>query len=80
MTITIDAELKQRIFEAIQACCREHLECDPGLLKTQVLYERLLGLLGPAVYNQAIADAQAWMQGRLMDLEGDLHETVDLGA
>jgi hypothetical protein len=30
--------------------------------------------IGPAVYNQAIADAQAYFQGRVADLEGVCYE------
>ena len=30
--------------------------------------------IGPAIYNQAIADAQAYFTGRVADLEGVCHE------
>ena len=77
MSITIPPELKQRVFESMQAYCRENLDCDPGLLQTERLYEFFLNLIGATVYNQAVSDAQAWMQRRLIDIEGDLHETVE---
>jgi uncharacterized protein (DUF2164 family) len=32
--------------------------------------------IGPTVYNQAIADAQGWMLGRVEDLDGSLYEPV----
>ena len=30
--------------------------------------------IGPSIYNQAIADAQAYFTGRMADLEGAYHE------
>ncbi|MHC4989504.1 MAG: DUF2164 domain-containing protein [Planctomycetota bacterium] len=77
MAITIAPESKQRIFASMQAYCREHLDCDPGLLQTEELYEFFVGLIGATVYNQAVGDTQAWLQQRLLDLEGDLHEQVE---
>ena len=31
--------------------------------------------IGPAIYNQAVADAQEQMQARVSELDIDLHET-----
>jgi uncharacterized protein (DUF2164 family) len=30
--------------------------------------------IGPAIYNKAIADAQAWLSMRVADLSGELYE------
>ncbi len=37
-------------------------------------------LIGASVYNQALEDAQAWLQGKVLDLEGDLGEPVEYSA
>ena len=42
---------------------------DPGHTVLMCLKE-----IGPAVYNQAIADAQKYFQGRVEDLEGVCHQ------
>jgi len=77
MSITFSAEAKARICEALRRYVRENFDRDIGLLQTDRLFEFTVNLLGAAAYNQAIADAQAWMQGKLLDLEGDLHEEVE---
>ena len=46
------------------------------MLRTERLFEVVVKLIGATIYNQAISDTQAWLQGKLLDLEGDLHERV----
>jgi len=77
MAIEFSAEAKARIYKALELYLRENLDCDIGLLQTERLFEFLIHLIGPTAYNQAITDAQAWMHGKLLDLEGDLHELVE---
>lgn len=38
------------------------------------LIEFFLQRLGPPVYNQGVHDATAYLQERLADLEGEIHE------
>ena len=45
-----------------------------GDLKAGLLLDYCLQEIGPAVYNQAIADAQSYFTGRVADLEGVCHE------
>ena len=45
-----------------------------GDLKAKLLLDFFLGELGPTVYNGAIADAQAYFQGKVADLEGSCYE------
>jgi uncharacterized protein (DUF2164 family) len=47
----------------------ENLDADAGDLKARLLLDFCLKEVGAVVYNQAIADAQAYMQGRVADLE-----------
>ena len=77
MATEFPAEEKDRIHRALQEYVRKNLECDMGLLQTERLFEFMVELIGASAYNRAIADAQAWMQGKLLDLEGDLHEQVE---
>jgi uncharacterized protein (DUF2164 family) len=77
MTLEFPVEEKERIHRALQEYVRENLDCDIGLLQTERLFEFMVNLIGASAYNRAIADAQAWMQGKLLDLEGDLHERVE---
>jgi uncharacterized protein (DUF2164 family) len=77
MSIEFPAETKERMYKALQQYVLDNLECDIGLLQTERLFEFMVNLIGAGAYNQAITDAQAWMQGKLLDLEGDLHERVE---
>ena len=43
-------------------------------LKAGLLLDYCLQEIGPAVYSQAIADAQSYFTGRVADLEGVCHE------
>jgi uncharacterized protein (DUF2164 family) len=45
-----------------------------GDLKARLLLDFCLRELGPSVYNQAIADAQAHMQDKVAELDGSCHE------
>ena len=40
----------------------------------QQLIEFFLQRLGPPVYNQGVHDAAGYMQERLADIEGEIHE------
>ncbi|MDY7107289.1 MAG: DUF2164 domain-containing protein [Planctomycetota bacterium] len=77
MPIDFPAEEKDRIYRALQEYVRENLDRDLGLLQTERLFEFMVKLIGASAYNRAIADAQAWIGGKLLDLEGDLHERVE---
>ena len=40
--------------------------------RAETLLDLVLKAVGPAVYNQAVKDAQAFMQSRLDDLDGEV--------
>jgi uncharacterized protein (DUF2164 family) len=44
-----------------------------GDLRAGLLLDFVLEEIGPAIYNQAIGDAQARMAERIQDLDGDLY-------
>ena len=44
-----------------------------GDLRAGLLLDFFLDEIGPAIYNQAIADAQARLTARVADLEGELY-------
>lgn len=46
-----------------------------GDLKAKLLLDFCVRELGPSIYSQAIADAQAYMQDKITDLDGACHET-----
>ncbi len=58
---------------SIQRYFREEMQEPIGDLPAGLLLNFFLEEIGPAIYNQAIADAQARMGGRVADLNGELY-------
>ena len=46
-----------------------------GNMAAGALLHFILADIGPAIYNQAVADAQERMQARVSELDIELHET-----
>ena len=74
MTIRIEPETRKRMVASIRRYFEQELEEEIGDLQAGFLLDYVLKELAPTVYNRAIADAQAWMLGRVEDLEGSLYE------
>ena len=72
--LELTGERRKALIRAIQEWFREHHDDDIGDLKASLLLDFFLQEIGPPVYNQAIRDAQAFLQDKLVDLEGVLYE------
>jgi len=73
MTIEIPKPVRAQAIASIQRYFEENLPEAIGELPAGLLLNFFLEEIGPAVYNQAIADAQARMQQRVTDLNGELY-------
>jgi uncharacterized protein (DUF2164 family) len=74
MPIRLDKEKRQALIASVERYFAEEMEEEIGDLKASLLLEFCLQEIGPCVYNQAILDAQAWMQERVTDLDGSCFE------
>ena len=74
MAIEFDNERKERIVRAIQSHFAEKLDQEIGHLAAELLLEFFVKQIGPAIYNQAVKDAQAFLQDKLLDLDGVLYQ------
>jgi uncharacterized protein (DUF2164 family) len=74
MPITLTPEIAGRLRASIKRFVLEQLEQDIGDLKAGLLLDYVLKEVGPVIYNRAIADAQAYFEGRVADLEGVCYE------
>ena len=74
MAIKLSPEATKRLRASIKRYVAENLDQDIGDLKAGLLLDYCLKEIGPSIYNQAIADAQAYFTGRVADLEGVCHE------
>jgi uncharacterized protein (DUF2164 family) len=74
MTIKLNNEVEQRLLSSIQRYCAENMDEEVGELKARLLLDYCLREIGPSVYNQAILDAQAAMQGKIAEIETTCYE------
>ena len=74
MAIELKDEVRKKLIAAIQSYFEENIDEPIGDLKAGFLLEFMLKEIGPAVYNKAIADAQAYFQERITDLDGCCYE------
>ena len=74
MTIELSAETTKQLHASIKRFFAENLDQEIGDLKAGMLLTYCLKEIGPTIYNRAIADAQTYFQGRVLDLEGVCYE------
>ena len=72
MTIEISKQARAAAIASIRRYFEENLSEPIGDLPAGLLLNYFLEEIGPVIYNQAIADAQARMQQRVGDLSGEL--------
>lgn len=74
MAITLSPDVTKQLQASIKRFAAEHLDEEIGDLKAALILEFCLAEVGAVVYNRAIADAQAYFQERVGDLEGVCHQ------
>lgn len=74
MAIHLDPDDKKYLLGSIRRFFAEELDQDIGDLKAELVLGFCLREICPTVYNQAIADAQSYFQGKLEDLDGSCFE------
>lgn len=73
MEIKLDKERIKVLREKAQIYFRDELDESIGDLKADLIVEFFIKQIGPQIYNQAINDAYAFIQDKLIDLEGALY-------
>ncbi len=69
MEITLAKDVEKKLTASIKRYASENLETDFGELQASLFLQFCLEEIGPAVYNQAISDAQTYMQEKALDIE-----------
>jgi uncharacterized protein (DUF2164 family) len=72
--ITLSPDTARRLRSSIKQYFAEHHDDEIGDLKAEMFLDFCLKEIAPTVYNKAVADAQAFMAGRVADLEGVCYE------
>lgn len=73
MSIELSKQTRADAIASIQRYFEENLPEPIGDLPAGLLLNFFLEEVGPAIYNRAIGDAQARMQQRVSDLNGELY-------
>jgi uncharacterized protein (DUF2164 family) len=74
MPIKLPPDITKHLVASIKRYAAENLDEEIGDLKAGLLLDYCLKEIGPSIYNQAIADAQAYFTSRVADLDGVCHE------
>ena len=72
MTIELPKPARAQAIVSIQRFFQENMPEPIGELPAWLLLNFFVEEIGPAIYNRAIADAQARMEQRVGDLNGEL--------
>ena len=74
MRIRLAPERRDRLVSQLRALFSREFDGDLSEFQAKRLVEFFVRHLGAPVYNQAIQDARAAVQGKLDDLEGEFYE------
>jgi uncharacterized protein (DUF2164 family) len=73
VTIELSKQVRVEAIASIQRYFRDEMPEPIGELPAGLLLNFFIEEIGPAIYNKAIADAQARLAGRVSDLNGELY-------
>ena len=71
--IELSKQVRADALASIKRYFRENMPEPLGDLSAELLLNFFIEEVGPAIYNRAVADAQARMQQRVQDLDGELY-------
>jgi len=74
MSIELDKEVRKEAIASIERYFRENMEERIGNIAAGALLGFFIEEIGPAIYNQAVAEVQERLQAKVMDLDIELHE------
>ncbi|MDJ0595659.1 MAG: DUF2164 domain-containing protein [Pleurocapsa sp. MO_226.B13] len=74
MTIKLSKETKQQLIESIKRYFEVEMDEEIGDLKASLFLDFCLQEICPSVYNQAIMDAQSYLNNRVSDLGDTCYE------
>jgi uncharacterized protein (DUF2164 family) len=72
--IQLSQPRRSGLLRALKQYFEEEFDDPLSDFRAEGLLDFVLRELGPPVYNQGVRDAQAYMQEKLTDLDGDVYE------
>ena len=77
MDIKLDPARKERVAARLQLLFSKEFDEKLSDFRASEIIDLMLRTLGPAIYNQAVQDVRAHMQGKLDDLDGEVYADGD---
>jgi uncharacterized protein (DUF2164 family) len=77
MPIKLDPARRQRVTAHLQKLFSTEFDEKLSDFRANEIIDLMLRTMGPAVYNQAVQDVRAHMQGKLDDLDGEVFADGD---
>lgn len=74
LRIRLSEQRRANLIRALQQHFDENFDESLSQFRGEGLVDFFVEQLGPAVYNQGVRDAHAYMQEKLTDLEGEVYE------
>ena len=74
MSIKLQKDTEKYLLGSIKRFVAQNFEAEIGDLKASLFLDFCVREIGPSIYNQAIADAQSYIQERAVDLGGTRYE------
>lgn len=71
--LKLSPERRQRLIDHVRKMFAEDFDESLSDFRAGELVDRMVALIGPGVYNQAVEDVRAHLQGRLDDLGGEVY-------
>ena len=74
MRIKLSEERRSQAVESLRSFYRGEFDENLSEFRAEHILDFVMKLLGPPLYNQAVADARAYMAAKLEDIDGELYE------
>ena len=74
MTITLNKESRATAVTSIERYFKDELDEKIGNIRAAALLTFFLEEIGPSIYNQAVADVQERLIGRVTEVDIECHE------
>jgi len=74
MPMKLSKDAEQQMITSIRQFFAVHMDEEIGDLKARLVLDYCVREIGPTIYNRAIADAQAFFQEKVSELDGTCHE------
>lgn len=78
MLISLDPVRRQRVTAHLQKLFASEFDETLSEFRAEQIIDMMIRTMGPAIYNQAVQDVRAHMQGKLDDLDGEVFADGDV--